>query len=152
MADENIGGPYLQMAVFCDRVLREVDGVASIIRVVDRWTVNGVTESMPVTVIPTNLVIMLKSGDYRGSALVTISPESPSGMKMPQVPIQMHLEGDNDRGVTVVSPLGFPVQEEGLYWFDVAVNGQVLTRMPFRVVYQRIVQGGSLPAPGHRNP
>ena len=30
---------------------------------------------------------------------------------------------------------------EGLFWFDVAVNQQLLTRVPLRVTYQRISTG-----------
>ena len=29
-------GPYVQVAAFCERVLRESDGVMSLVRVVDR--------------------------------------------------------------------------------------------------------------------
>ena len=37
--------------------------------------------------------------------------------------------------------MGFPVQwippEEGLYWWDVYLNQEMVTRMPLRVIYQR---------------
>jgi hypothetical protein len=145
VTEEGIGGPFLQMAVFCDKVLTEADGVSSVIRVVDRWMVNGIAEIMPLTVISTNIVLMLKSGLFRGKATVTVSPESPSGQKMPPIILSVNFEGDNDRGITLAIPLGFPVQEEGVYWFSLEVNGQLFTRMPFRVLYQRILNLGVLP-------
>ena len=40
---ENVFRSYLQMAVFCEKVLREADGVLSVIRIVDRFTVGGAT-------------------------------------------------------------------------------------------------------------
>jgi hypothetical protein len=41
MNEPEFGGPYLQMAVFCDRVLQEKGGVISIIRVVDRLIITA---------------------------------------------------------------------------------------------------------------
>ena len=29
-------------------------------------------------------------------------------------------------------------KEDGLYWFDVSVEQQLITRVPYRLVYQRI--------------
>ncbi len=33
---------------------------------------------------------------------------------------------------------------EGTYWFDVLINDQLLTRVPLRVMYQRVPGGPSL--------
>lgn len=67
-------GPYLQMALFCDRVLQEKDGVLSVIRVIDRINVNvsdpAAPEQMPPIPISTNLVVGMKSGGGQGKANV----------------------------------------------------------------------------------
>jgi hypothetical protein len=141
------GGPYLQAAAFCDKVLQEKDGVLSLIRLVDRWNIVGQSETMLPTAIQTNIVLMFKSGMFRGPAQVAITPISPSGERTQSVKIPVFFEGDDDRGANLVLPMGFPLQEPGLYWFEVSVNGQIMTAMPLHVVYlQQIAPAGpSLP-------
>jgi len=48
-------------------------------------------------------------------------------------------EGE-ERGVNLILQLQIEALE-GLFWFDVAVNQQLLTRVPLRVTYQRISTG-----------
>lgn len=143
------GGPYLHTAVFCDRVLRESDGVYSLIRIVDRWTISGTTEQMTTTLIQTNLVITMKSGTYRGAAKVQITPTNPSGQEMASVQLPVNFEGDDDRGVAIALPLAFPVQEPGVYWFDIQISSQQLlqslTKVPLRVLYQQTAMQPLLP-------
>jgi hypothetical protein len=56
---------------------------------------------------------------------------------MPRNALNALFEGE-DRGVNVVLDLNMTVEEEGLYWYDVDIDGTAITRIPFRVVYQRI--------------
>src|SRR5580658_3004071 len=71
------GGPYLQAALLCEKALQETDGVISVIRIVDRWTVSGPAEDMPQTAIQATMVLMFKSGFHRGPGRLTITPTSP---------------------------------------------------------------------------
>ncbi len=125
------------MALFCEKVLREADGVMSVIRVIDRFTVHGTTPEMPPSVLPFTIVISFKSGFMRGKQVIAIRPKSPTGEDLPAMEFPVLFEGDDDRGVA----MGFPVQwippEEGLYWWDVYLNQEMVTRMPLRVIYQR---------------
>ncbi|MGH9740926.1 MAG: hypothetical protein ACRD51_01105, partial [Candidatus Acidiferrum sp.] len=63
------GGPYLQMACFCEKVLNEKDGVLSIIRVIDRLTVNASgpdsPEQMPAGQINEIVPGLVESGGSR---------------------------------------------------------------------------------------
>jgi len=143
-------GPYLVAAFFCEKILREQDGVLSAIRIVDRWTVNGPTEMMPPTVIQAFIRVLLKSGIYRGNAQLAITPISPSNTRMQPIVFPLYFEADDDRGTGIVLPLGFPVQESDVYWFEVALAKQslppeVVTCIPMRVVYLRL--GTATPAP-----
>ena len=138
------GGPYLAAAFLCEKALTEVDGVVSFIRVVDKWTVTGTTETMLPTVINATLVVMLKSGIHRGSSQITIVPTTPSGAVMPPIVVPMSFEGDDDHGSGFIAPIGFPAQESGLYWFDISVDSQPFTKIPLRIVYLRVAQA---PAP-----
>ncbi len=142
------GRPYLCMALFCDRVLKEADGVVSVIRVVDRFTVSGNTPEMPKENIRFTALVSLKSGEYRGRAEIELKITSPSGKALPSTRFPINLEGDADRGVGVGSEMQLSVEEEGVYWFDVRFIGlksaeQLLTRMPLRVAYQRMASASS---------
>jgi len=134
------GGPYLMAAFFCERVLQERDGVVSFIRAVDRWNVVGPTPTMNPTIIPTTLVVLFRSGVMRGSAVVTVTPISPSNQRMQAINASVNFEGDDERGCGITLPVGFPVNEPGVFWFEVGLSAQggasaVLTNIPMRIVY-----------------
>ncbi len=97
-ASAGFGGPYLQAAVFCEKVLREGDGVPSLIRFVDRWIVTGPAEEMPLTAIQATLFISFRSGDYRGATHIVVVPVSPSAQRLTQMSFPVLFEGDEDRG------------------------------------------------------
>ncbi len=132
------GGPYLAAAFLCERALREVDNVSSFIRMVDRWTVTGPSETMPTTAIQATLVVMFKSGIHRGNGQVAITPTTPGDVTLSPITVPVLFEGDEDRGVAVIIPMAFPVQEPGIYWFNVSIDGQSFTEIPLRVVYHRV--------------
>ena len=152
------GGPYLTAAFFCDKALRETDGVLSAIRIVDRWNVNGPTETMPPTIIQTTLVVLMKSGIYRGQAQLSVTPITPtSNQRLPAVVFPILFEGEDERGSGVVLPLAFPAQEIGTFWFEVTLGGQgipprVITAIPMRVAYLQTVGGPMLDPPNQNNP
>ncbi|HZL96496.1 MAG TPA: hypothetical protein VFB99_22770 [Vicinamibacterales bacterium] len=151
MADEmDWGGPWLQAAVFCEKVLTERDGVVSLIRVVDRFifTATGAAapEKMPESTFQVTGMLMFKSGFAKGSHDVKLALTTPSGVRMPEQTISMFLEGD-DRGMNLGFSLNLAAKEEGLYWMDVRVRDRLFTRMPLRILYQRI-QGAGPARPG----
>ena len=141
-------GPYVNAALFCERVLTEQDGVLSFVRVVDRFMVQAsATEGQAPAELPEGgqlqltLVVILKADDARGRYPITIRPQLPSGADLPAQTIDMMFEGE-DRGVNLIANMQIPAVE-GLYWFDVVLNeNTLLTRVPLRVIYQRISGGG----------
>ncbi len=140
------GGPFLTVACICERVLREQDGVLSLIRVVDRFIVTGTgpdaPEDMPPHEREFSIVIIVKSGTYHGSATVRIVPEHPtseSGGALEQgeaIETTFLLEGD-ERGHQITSRIRERFTIPGLYWFSVYLNNYPVTRIPLRVMYQR---------------
>src|SRR5664280_468503 len=97
MEDQN-SGPHLAMAVLCEKVLQEHDGVISVIRVVDRFTVHGTAKEMPPSPLQTNIVVLFKSGATTGKHMIRIRPLKPSGGEMPETEFPALFEG-RDRGV-----------------------------------------------------
>jgi len=136
--------PYLHVATFCEKVLQEGDGVNSIIRMIDRFTVQGPSEEMQPVLLQFMLYISFKSGFMRGKQKVSIRPKSPRGEDLPSMDIPVLFEGDDDRGPAIVIPLGWTANEEGVFWWDLYVNDVLVTRMPLRVVYQQM----RMPIPG----
>jgi len=134
-------GPYLKVAVFCERLLREQDGVASLIRVVDRLNVvaqgPSAPDTMPETPHQTNLVVMLVSGSAKGRQEMKVVLEEPSGLKKELMATSVLMEG-GDKGQNVHVNLKATFKEEGLYWYHIYLNNVLLTKMPFTVVYSRL--------------
>lgn len=149
MGDQEYGGPYLQAALFCDKVLQEKDGVISAIRIIDRITVtvsgNAPPEKMPLSRINVTALLSFKSGFYKGSTEIKLIGRNPSQQVFAETLLPILLEGD-ERGTNTVLEMTIEVSEDGLYWFGVLVGNRLMSKMPLRVVYQRLVSGsgGSL--------
>jgi hypothetical protein len=142
-------GPYLSAALLCDRVLLEQDNTPTAIRIIDRAVTNIVTitgsgapTAAPVEPEPEpfsfTLFISLKSGKARGSSTVKIVLEQPSGIKSRPQELPVLFEGE-DRGVNLIVPFKMKPDPEGLYWFHILLEDQLLTRIPLRVIRQRSV-------------
>jgi hypothetical protein len=135
------GGPYLAMAVLCERVLKEGNGVLSLIRIVDRITLSVSGQNVPTEMPPApvflTLVLGFKSGMARGAFTVRVRVVKPSQETSNTFELPMLFEGE-DRGAQVSLNLGLQVAEEGLYWFEVYLLDALITKVPLRVVYQRL--------------
>jgi hypothetical protein len=140
------GGPYLNAALLCEKVLIERDGVITAVRLVDRVIVMAVSsgvpvpENLPPSSVSFHLLIVLKSGVFKGSAPIKLVIHTPSDKEIGESSTDAFFEGD-DRGINLISPLQFQVSEDGLYWISVYCAGELKTRVPLRVVYQRVSQG-----------
>ncbi len=137
-------GPYLAIAALCENVIEDKQGVLSLIRVVDRIisTVAGPSSPEKMPPVPINLiaVVSFKSGSARGTHTVKLRPEAPSGIRLEEISFPVLFEGE-DRGVNIIAHMGLLAQQEGLYWFDVLLDDVLVTRIPLRLVYQRLTIG-----------
>ena len=138
--DQKVNRPYLQIALFCEKVLREQDGVLSLVRVIDRLFRSGLDREMQPFTHQFFAVVTFKSGFMKGKMRIRLSPKSPTGEQLPELEFPVLFESD-DRGAGVVVVLNFTFQQEGLYWFDVYLEDELVTRMPMRVVYQQAGPG-----------
>jgi Family of unknown function (DUF6941) len=141
-------GPFLAAALFCEKVLQERDGVNTLVRIVDRLITQAIgvdaPERMPPFQASLTLFISLKAGFARGSYSVNIRVTNPLGRTNDLATLPVLLEGE-DRGAALVGVMQLQLEEPGLYWFDVLFERRLLTRIPLRVVYQRLSVGGSPP-------
>jgi hypothetical protein len=144
---EELGGPFVQVAAFCQTALQESNHQLSIVRIMDMVTVQvpkfppgaqlpaGV--SIPIPPVQITLVLVLKSGFYKGKATILIRPKSPTGKELPIAQFPVLFEGE-ERGIQAILPMAIILQEEGPYWFEVALQNpaMVLTKVPLRVMQQ----------------
>ena len=147
MAGTTLSGPYVQVAAICTTPLIEQQGQLSIIRIQDRIQLAGITDQMqPQPLNSLWLVIALKSGELVGKYNLKIVPVSPSGVRQDGPSVSVLFEGQ-ERGTIIQAPLGVVVEEEGLYWFEVTLEEAVLTRIPLRVMYQKMQMIPGMPFP-----
>jgi len=145
MTEEQSFRPFVQVACICQAPLQEANGGLSIIRITERILVAGTTDEMqPWPVQNLFLVIVLKAGFLRQKAIIKVDTVTPSGKVEPGPEWPALFEGD-DRGVAICVPFGLIATEEGLYWIDVLVEKERLTRIPFRVIYQKMQQQPGFP-------
>ena len=135
-------GPYIQMAGLCEQVIEDKTGALSLIRIIDTIThtearPDAPTE-MPSVTYPMKMVIMLKSGRARGRHELRIIPELPSGETKPPFTRSVQMEGE-ERGFNNIINMVFTFTMEGLYWFNIHLDDSLLTRVPLRIKYNRIV-------------
>ena len=133
-------GPYLSAAFLCETVLSEGNGVKSIIRIIDRFTITASGPNPPLQMPPIKrlftLFVRLKSGMARGTyplRVELIKPMAEKATKPFEKP--MFLEGEEDRGLDIVIQMGIQLDQEGIYWFKIFFNNQFLTQVPLRVIY-----------------
>lgn len=143
-------GPYVQAALLCEKVLEEKDGILSLIRVVDRFThsVRGaaVPEQMPPVPVNLTLLVALKSGEARGRNTMRLRMRDPSGLVAgPEMSVPVFFEGEN-RGINVRIALAMQLSVEGLYWFEVLLEDQLLTKIPLQIIYAPISTGQAPPS------
>lgn len=131
-------GPHLAAAVLCEKALEEKDNVHSLIRLVDRITVTTASAgAMPE--IQTGLLLFLgfRSGSAKGNYEATVVFVDPDGKELTKINIPFFAEGE-ERGNNIRVNLNeLKIQKPGLFWFNVFLAGQLLTRVPLRVIHLR---------------
>ncbi len=129
------GGPYLQMAVLCEKVHIDSDGSASILRVTDQLAIRGDGPngnwSMAKQVITLSLALSFNPGTSRAKHTVRVRP-SDEGAVAPDRELELDFSGTNRSG-NLVLPLELEITSDGLYWFDVYLDGSLVTRVPLHV-------------------
>lgn len=133
-------GPYVTVACICTAALLEQDGVMSLIRIVDRIGMTAIGPDAPDEMPPLPqefvIVVIVKSGGYRGRATLRIEAEAPSGLKEPPISNDFQLDGE-ERGQQFRFNVRTQFEQTGLYWWHVFLNDHFVTKIPLRIMYQR---------------
>jgi hypothetical protein len=130
------GRPILQMAVFCERILEEADGVISVMRIVDKVVVSTDKDEFQPGVIELGVVVAFKSGDAAGKFHLELVGREPTGKVTFKVVSDLELKGGG-HGSRIAKRIPIPVTMVGLYWVDVLLDSRRVTRMPLEILYQK---------------
>jgi hypothetical protein len=131
--------PLLAAAFLCEKVLLEKDEVVSAIRIVDTLFVsipsNLPTDPKPVIQV-TALVCFKKAspGVEAEKHQAGLRLHLPSGKEQPPSTMDFTFKPDEVAGANLIVNMSLPAQEFGKYWLDVAVDGEPMTRIPFRLL------------------
>jgi hypothetical protein len=127
-------GPFVAMAVFCQRVDRQPDGTVDVIGVIDGVHLSPEHAADPDAPPVVRLlgVISIRAGDLRGRVALGLAAHFPDGAV--GATLSRHVElSDRVPGATITVPLELEAREPGVHWFDVTCDGRLLTRVPLVV-------------------
>lgn len=129
--------PYITAALLCERVLEEKNGSLSAIRIADRleYRLEGAPEGLKPAIAVSGLVC-LKSGPVVGDHTVRMIVERPGGDRKEAYSFPVKLLG-KDHGQNLIMNISLGIEREGLYWFDLLFDEDLLTRIPLMVVQQQ---------------
>ena len=137
---QKLGGPYVLAALFCEKVLREQDDIASFIRVYDSFTVSGVQKELPAGAISTNVVLLLKRGDAPRKQNIALVIRDPQAKKLKDTSQEIYFPDEPNSNALLQLPLTMHVKTPGIYTIDVILGTKRITRMLLTVRYAQVSQ------------
>ncbi len=128
------GGPYVALAVLCQRIDLQPDGTANLIGIVDGLAVEDPADpATPPLVLNLRAVIALRGGSARGTRRITIRGWFPSGAEGLSAD-RMVAFTDERPAVTLNLPLELELPEVGTYVFDVLCDDVLVTAITLDVL------------------
>jgi hypothetical protein len=126
--------PYVTAALICERIIQEKDESLSLVRIADRiqYRVEGVPAGLK-PMIGVQGLVSLKSGLVTGEHVIEIVSEKPDGNRKTVYTLPVKFLG-KDHGANVILNISLGIDQDGLYWFDVIFDEEVLTRIPLLVM------------------
>ena len=135
--------PYVSVAAICESVLREgkESKVASLIRIIDTYNIKSEHKTLPAGVLSFVLYVVLKSGEAIGKRRIRLIGTSPSGKESFSETREVQFNGA-EHGVSFEYRIKLSVNETGIFWFDLYVNREMMTRIPLRINYSQQAEKG----------
>jgi hypothetical protein len=141
---QKIGGPYLAAAIFCETILDGADKSLTAIRIHDGtlFTLHHdapadmPSQEKPV-VMKKSFLLAFKSGDSPGKHRLQVVTESPSGKRTEAINQDVELEDTPAGGLNIKNEAHLGFHLSGVYWFDIMLDGKLMTRMPFNIMIER---------------
>lgn len=143
MSEDWTKGPFLAMAVFCERVLQDQDGMLTPVRIVEELRIvapPAAPAEMPVTLVQFTALVGLRAVPV-GKHRIGIRPTGPSGKPAESITVEVESKSaEAHAGVNSIITLAFPAGASGLYWFDIFLDDRQVARMPLMIRYSRLIE------------
>lgn len=129
---------YVGAALFAGEVIEDKQGLYSLIRVYDEVHAEMAPDTpepsagQPVT-IPLVGLVSLRTGSAYGRHTVRLDLVAPDGERKDGQPFDLAIE-EGSTGINIPLNIRFRAKGAGRYWFEVLVDGELLTRIPMTVV------------------
>lgn len=142
--------PFVEAACICENVIIDREGVASIIRIVDKFAAE-IPEGFPAGIppgFPVTVYVRLKSGGAARSGQVSVRAKRPDGTQGGRIDAKMDFTAPQ-HGVHFSSQFHIIKPQSGIYWFEVFWNEEHLTSFSADVTVKSVPiqqQGGSNPS------
>ncbi|MFT3880175.1 MAG: hypothetical protein QM703_11010 [Gemmatales bacterium] len=138
--------PYVVAALICEKVLKEEDGVASPMRIVDTLNLNkSATESLDSNHLirpQLQMFLSLRAARPTKDLMIEVWNITPRGRRDKFGVSEFKFsERPTGHSITAVFPVHIRWDGEGLYWFDITVNGHTLTRAALHINLEAINNG-----------
>ena len=129
--------PHVAVAVFCENVITEKDGVSTLVRIIDQLQAYGAEKTIPKVNFTSRAYIRFVSGEAKGEYKLSIRLHRPDGVSQMIVkPTSVTFSGGSQK-VNIDSPVAIEVRDTGLHWCDILLDNKVMTKMPLEVTYQQ---------------
>lgn len=128
MTDRDWGGPYLVAACFCDDVEEGEQGTISIVGMLDSVEASGSAAHLVCRIL-----VAFLPGGASGPFDVRILESGTGRPLIPPDDLIPEPSADPD-GPIVVAPPFETMLLPAIYWFDVLINGRLMTRLSLRVL------------------
>jgi hypothetical protein len=135
-----LGGPYIHAALFCEKVLREQDEIATLVRIYDTFIVSGVSKTIPTGSISTAATFILKRGDGPIKSHIKLIIRDPDQKKLSEIVKDVSFPEEINSNCFVQIPVNIFVKKTGSYPIDVVLNGKRVNRLFLGIRYSRAAQ------------
>ena len=132
-------GPFVSMAVFCERLDRQPDGTVDVLGVVDGVLLSpegdqggDAFDGASAPVVRLLGLVSIRAGEARGRHTLSLRAHFPDGELGATLARPIELT-DQAPGATIGFPFELEARDTGTYWFDVAYDDTLLTRIPLVV-------------------
>ncbi len=139
-------GPYLSAACFCDNIVIDERGAATLVRIIDSVTVS--LKPQPDQPIPDNASLPVpitvwaffafKKGGSGKKHILKLIMEPPGGETRRNVlERQLDFRAEEHGGSQLRLQIGLVAQRNGVYWLSVYLDNKFMTSLPLNVLIQR---------------
>ncbi len=131
--------PCLRIGALCERVLEEKDNVLSLIRVIDRLIITAEGIDVPKELPPgqTPIIALMSWVNGLGNYEAKIRVEMPDSNSIESPTLSFYLDS-LDKVQNHIVRMMLPMKRAGVYWFNFLLGDKVKSRVPLRVIYQRM--------------